>query len=260
MKPSNKLLILLGLVLLFSPLIFISIYVRAHYEMGVTASDFNDNFVPLETKSPGMATVATRSFSRIVLNGDKSNIYLTYYFNQSNRYGVKIPEALKDVTKVDVDADGTLEITVDHKFERNAYSAIIIYAPASVGLTMNSFKNTALYANADSLSLVAVNSNSNIMANTNNRAAKVLNLLAKNSSLSLDFRSLDKLVIDGSNHSSISTIVGGTSDSASVERLFLKLDDNSRLDGTHISAKEIFGSIAENAVLEGVDRKAVKKM
>lgn len=258
MKSSNKLLILFGLVLLLSPLIFISIYVKAHYEMRATAADEGGYRVALNIQSPGMTRIVTPAFSHIVVNGEKSNINMTYYLTRSSDYGVKIPYALKDITKVDVNADGTLEITVDHNFEEDPYSGIIIYAPANVGLTMNNCRRTTLDAYADtlhysdSLSLVALNSSAGIRI----YPAGCLDLLANNSALSLDgIAKINRLKVNASGRSSIVV-----SDSLGIDRMELELKDNSRFDGNRIKAKEIWGTIAENAILEGIDRSVVKKL
>lgn len=257
MKTSNKILTIWGLVLLVSPLVFIMTYVRAHYEnIGTMDHPYSTFDASSDKNVGGMEAIVTKPFSRIIINGGKSNIQMDYRLNQSNQYGVRITEGLKSVTTINVNDKGELEITIDHQFVNIPQATIDIFAPSSVDLTLKNMKySAALYTNLDSLQVTATNSRFEVHGQKD--ATKNVVLVADSSTCSIYFTMLNKLSIEANNHSRISVLQG---DSINVDQLYLNLGAQSKFNAVNVYAKEIFGTIAENAILEGIDRASVKKL
>lgn len=250
MKTSNKILLILGLALLVSPLVFISIYVKAHYEN----RDF-ESFNNMDQKSPGMISIPTKAFNSIVINGNKVNNNFTYAIMQADDYGVKIPEGLKNVTSAKINSKGQLEITTNYMFKNNSFVNIYIYAPFSTSIYFDNLHDGAtVYGSIDSLSVNADNCKSTISV----RSSKTLNIVAKNSKVSFS-ENLNTLILNAQGNSVVKYDSDYDSDTLKVNKLELNLQDKSEFSVKNLIANSIVGYVAESAKLVGIDRSEVKK-
>ncbi|PZP46287.1 MAG: hypothetical protein DI598_12260 [Pseudopedobacter saltans] len=255
MKTSNKVLLILGLVLLASPLLFLSFYVKAH-----TEPFYNNSDLTIDSKSAGMISIPTKSFNNIVVKSSNQNAYLTYTIINSEHFGIKIPEGLKGVTSATVNGKGELEIVTNHRFKYNPFLKILIYAPKSTSISFNKLEDVStVYAGSDSLFVSAVDCKStiNIRANDPDRQSQSIGIMAKNSDISLDFNKLKNLTINVSNNAKVEQ--PNDYDTLRVNTLQLNIQDKSTFSAKNLIANNIVGFIAENANLIGVDRSAVKK-
>ncbi len=250
MKTSNKVLAIFGLAILVSPLLFLSVYVKAHYEVKNYGSDSTINSV-----SSGMIAIPTKSFSRIVIKGNEANAYFSYTVNSSNHYGVKIPEGMKDVTSVKVNSNNELEIAVNHKFENHPLLEMVIYAPSNSDIVVSNIKDAiSVYGNKDSLLVSVFNCKPSVYIAGSSRN---IHLISQDGNASLGFDQLNNMVLEASGNSEISH--GNGIDTLKINKLELNLKEKSKLVLKGMSANNIFGTIAENAILEGMDRALVKK-
>ncbi|WP_029274441.1 GIN domain-containing protein [Pedobacter borealis] len=159
MKTSNKLLISLAVLLIVIPIIVVAVNIKMNY-VASTSGSFVDtqvaNSEPFEKKTANRASIPIKTkFSTININNGK-RVFLELHFIESEMYGVKVPEDIKDDIKFNVDNSGVLQIDFDDKLDGSHTGdtiVIVVYSPNIHALNLNNLSSVVLTARADTLSI-----------------------------------------------------------------------------------------------------------
>src|SRR5690606_5060029 len=98
--------------------------------------------------------------------GDAKNLSIYINIIHDDKYGVKVPNELKDSLDFTVDASGTLQVTFKNKSRKanNEYKTIWVYAPEVKQVNVANAEFVYLNVKADSLALSIKNSRNVVLS------------------------------------------------------------------------------------------------
>ncbi|MES2417876.1 MAG: hypothetical protein V4541_06785 [Bacteroidota bacterium] len=249
MKTSNKLLITFALALILIPLLGMVYVSQVNYKNGKYGEDEVKKVENFTTPTKNMASIAaSTAFDAVTIeNARNKGIYI--HFIKDEKFGLKIPEKLKDSIDINVNANGQLQINFRNKQDNSnyEYQTILVYAPNMRQLNITNASSLFLDAVLDSLSLTVKNSNSinlqndlkisHLNVNTDNVKSfyirkidvKSLVLTLKNTKFNSAQNSFDNLSINASDESEI-TLNGDNNENNSYAIRNLNLNTLNKAD------------------------------
>lgn len=167
MKTSNKLLITFALALILVPLMGMIYESRVHYVKGEVEADMVVSQENFSTASKNMKSIALNAAFQTINIADAKGMYFRIRLIKDDKFGIKIPERVKDLISASVDANGQLQISVKAEpSKEHSYSTLIlVYAPNVNQLNLTKAAGLSLEGAADSLNLAVNETNSINLAN-----------------------------------------------------------------------------------------------
>ncbi|WP_199136254.1 hypothetical protein [Pedobacter sp. ASV12] len=152
MKTSNKLLIAFAASLILLPILGMVYSSRVLYTdvQNRKVEDRKDD--SFSQASANMESKATPAFQSVNIANGKG-MYFNIRLIKDDKYGVKVPDNYKDMIKLEVDAQGRLQLTFDDKGRDNKYITLLIYAPDTKSISLVEADGVDLNAKADSLAV-----------------------------------------------------------------------------------------------------------
>ncbi len=155
MKTSNKLLIAFASALIIIPILGLVYISQVKYKTGSYVSDEVQKVQNFETPSKNMTSLPTGNFASVNIT-DAKGMVLNVRIVKDKKFGVKVPNHVKDRVTISVDASGQLQIIFKENTSENKvryYTDIFIYAPDTKSLDIAKAGGVSLTADQDSLSL-----------------------------------------------------------------------------------------------------------
>jgi hypothetical protein len=155
MKTSNKLLILLALVLIMVPIISIAIYSKLNYVKVAGYETNHKTFKKLDVPSLGyISKRLDKNFNTINIKAE--NVALVLILVQSDQIGIKFSDRSENYFESTFDENG--ELVIDLKKVGSFDNVFYIYAPKVKKITTENMSSIQISTKADSLELVLRNS------------------------------------------------------------------------------------------------------
>jgi hypothetical protein len=156
MKTSNKLLILLALVIIIVPIISIAIYSRLNYVKIVGHERNHKTFESLDVPSLGYTSKKLdKNFNTINIKAENS-VHLVLILVQSDQIGIKFSNRSENNFESTFDKNG--ELVIDLKKVQSFDNVFYIYAPKVKKITTENMAGIQISTKTDSLELVLKNS------------------------------------------------------------------------------------------------------
>jgi hypothetical protein len=156
MKTSNKILIAFASALILVPILGMVYVSRALYKVGSSKDIVEHKIENFNTATAGMTSIQLKSPFQSVSLEDAKGASFGIRFVKDEKFGVKIPDAYKNVITASVDANGQLQLVVKDKQtvdNRNGYISILIYAPNLTDINIANANSAYVTAMIDSLSI-----------------------------------------------------------------------------------------------------------
>lgn len=159
MKTSNKLLISLAALLIVIPIIVVGINVRLNYkESGIEDTYYGTqqiNDETLEQKSKERLSIPLNTPFKAIQFKDAKHFSVQLFVKEDSKYGLKIPEKFKNDLKYEVDAKGTLQLSIQNFPEDNGIEkiVIVIYCPVINEVSVANSNILEFSAHSDAITL-----------------------------------------------------------------------------------------------------------
>jgi len=159
MKTSNKLLIALAVLLIVVPIIVVGINVRLNYkERGIEDTYYGTqqiNNETLEQKSKERLSIPLNTPFKAIQFKDAKHFSVQLFVKKDSKYGLKIPEKFKNDLKYEVDAKGTLQLSIQNFSEDNGIEkiVIVIYCPVINEVSVANSNILEFSAHSDAITL-----------------------------------------------------------------------------------------------------------
>ncbi|SDH51448.1 hypothetical protein SAMN05421827_12756 [Pedobacter terrae] len=159
MKTSNKLLIAIAVLLIVIPIIVVGINVKLNYkERGIEDTYFGTqqiNNETLEQKSKERLSIPLNTPFKAIQFKDAKHFSVQLFVKEDSKYGLKIPEKFKNDLKYEVDAKGTLQLSIQNFPEDNGIEkiVIVIYCPAINEVSVANSNILEFSAHSDAITL-----------------------------------------------------------------------------------------------------------
>lgn len=268
MKTSNKLLIAFAAALILLPILGMVYVSQALYTDRKNWTDVAKNDESFNAASNNMTSKTLAPFQTINI-ADGKGFYFNVRLIKDAKYGVKIPEGFKDAIKLNVDAQGQLQIELTNKNDGNTYINLLVYAPDTKGINLVGAEGLELNAKTDSLSVnlkkagrLAFNSDTKIgklsiatedvsTLSIEKEIAKSLYLNLKNTNFTSEWASYQDLSIATAGNSSI--IVKGDEREVkaySIQNLTLNTADIAKVSLESMTIRNCKGSLSDQTQVQ----------
>lgn len=267
MKTSNKLLIAFAATLILLPVLGMVYSSQVLYtdsknwsELAKKDNTFSEGSVDMESKS-------LSAFQSVNIANGKG-MYFNIRLIKDEKYGVKIPNEYKAIVKLQVDAQGKLQIELDEKGARSNYITLLIYAPDVKGISLAAADGLELNAKTDSLAMslqklnrltfdhetainkLTVSAEDVSEANIEKEVAKSLYLNLKNVAFNSEWASYQDLSITTAGNSTIN-IKGDEREEKefSIQNLTLNTMDAAKVNLEHMTIHSCKGSLSDQTLV-----------
>lgn len=268
MKTSNKLLIAFAAALILLPILGMVYVSKALYTDRKNQTDVAVNDESLNATSDNMVSKTLTPFQTVNIVDGKG-----FYFNvrliKDAKYGVKIPEGYKDGIKLNVDAQGQLQVELTAKNDGNSYITLLIYAPDTKGINLVGAQGLELNAKVDSLNInlkktssLTFNSDTKIgklsvvtedvsTLSIEKEIAKSLYLNLKNTNFTSEWTSYQDLSIATAGNSTV-TVKGDEREAKkySIENLTLNTADIAKIGFESVTISNCKGSLSDQTQVQ----------
>ena len=267
MKLSNKILIAFAASLILIPVLGMIIVSATQYKTG-THADLVRQIENFSTPTKNMVSVPiSKSFDSINIADGKK---ITFRINliKDDKFGIKIPNSLKDQISIHPDANGQLQIEVRASpNDENQYANIYIYCPnvkgisvvnAAINLTVkqdsiniNLKKTSSFYFEDTQLNKATINATNCETVNLREDNIKSLTLKLINTNFSTELISYDFLSISTSGKSEI-YITGSREKSSnySIKNLILNTVDQAEVKLENIKVNNCSGKLSDETQVQ----------
>jgi len=155
MKTSNKLLIAFASALIIIPIMGLVYISQVKYKTGSYVIDEVQKVQNFDTPSKNMTSLPIGNFTSVNI-ADAKGMVLNVHIVKDKKFGIKVPNHVKDRVTISVDANGQLQIAIKDKPTENQgryYADIFIYAPETKLLNIAKADGIRLAADQDSLNV-----------------------------------------------------------------------------------------------------------
>jgi hypothetical protein len=160
MKTSNKLLIAFASAIILIPILGLVYISRVEYKVGKYTDIVERKIENFSTATKNMTAVAVSTAFQSVNIDDAKGTSIGIRFVKDEKFGIKIPDAYKDLITAQVDATGQLQVAIktDAKNQDRDYVSILVYAPSLKEVNIANANGSYVTADTDSLTLNVKNS------------------------------------------------------------------------------------------------------
>lgn len=268
MKTSNKLLIAFAATLILLPILGMVYSSQVLYTDRKNWADVAKNDESFNTASDHMVSKAVAPFQSVEIANGKG-MYFSIRLIKDTKFGVKIPDQFKDMVKLNVDAQGRLQVEVTkNESHNNNYLTLFIYAPATNAISIAEADGMELKAKTDSLALslkklnrltfdgetainkLTVAAEDVSEANIEKEVAKSLYLNLKNTSFTSEWASYQDLSITTAGNSTID-IKGDERQvkEYSIQNLRLNTTEKAKVNLENMTIRSCRGSLSDQTLV-----------
>ncbi|MEE1946196.1 hypothetical protein VRU48_13820 [Pedobacter sp. KR3-3] len=267
MKTSNKLLIAFAASLILLPILGM---VYSSQVLYTDAKNWKAEARKDDSFSQASANMESKTLSAFqsvnIANG--KGMYFNIRLIKDDKYGVKIPNNDKDLIKLEVDAQGKLQVTLNDKGNENRYVTLLIYAPDTKSISLEEADGVALNAKADSLAISLKKVNRLVFdgetaisklsvatedvseVNIEKEIAKSLYLNLKNTAFTSEWASYQDLNITTAGNSTI-TVKGDDRQAKgySIQNLTLNTTETAKINLENMTVSNCKGSLSDQTLV-----------
>ncbi|PWS27734.1 hypothetical protein DHW03_09145 [Pedobacter yonginense] len=267
MKTSNKLLIVLATLLIIVPILTIAINFKMNYAY-VVREDYISrqqiNNEPFNKKSAQRVAIPIQMPFNFINVADAKGIEMEIHLNNSEVFGIKVPNFAKDYFKFEVDGNGFLNITINGNPDLSNAIPISIYAPKFKGVNVSNSRMLVVSAIADSLeanlshvesfslsgAITTNDQNGKVIQSFNGTNVGKLTVNLVNSIFSSEGRSYENLIINTKGRSEIGlTGDENAKDRYRVNNLTINTIDTASVTIGNIKINKLSGKISDQTTI-----------
>jgi hypothetical protein len=269
MKTSNKLIIAFALAITLIPLLGMVYVAQVDYVDGEYKVDEVVKTEKFSAPTKNMTSIVITAPFESINIADAKGLSVNIRLVNDEKFGIKIPDIVKDLVSTSVDAKGQLQITVKDKPNHQDYITILIYAPSFKQLNLSQAGGLILMAKMDSLFLNVKQTGSILFdrgthldnlslstvdvatVNVDNDQIKSMDLNLKNTSFKSEDSSFDNLRITTSGKSEI-RIIGDSekADQYGIKNLVLNTLDQTFVKFEGINIINCSGSFSDQTKVQ----------